>query len=127
MEKAPDSSGCNLSVTVNSGLTFSNVGRIGGGRQLVTITPLSAGTSIRPPFFNSVPCGQLSGAAVVRPTVTLVSTQQRVPAIVLQHSERVWQAAIKLEKVFLKATYKSKKGNQEIYPSQRGAYVYYVI
>ena len=109
MEKAPDSSGCNVSVTVNSGSTSSNVGRIGGGKQLVTITPLSAGTSIRPPFFNSAPRGQLSGAAVVRPTATLVSTQQRVPANVLQHSERVRQAASKLDKVFLKATYKSKK------------------
>ena len=51
-ESKTESSGCNVSVTVNNG-SSTNVKRIGGGQQLVTITPLPPG--YRPPLAVSNP------------------------------------------------------------------------
>ena len=108
MDKS-QSPGCNVSVTVNSGPTASNVGaRIGG----VSITPLSGtGTVNRPPFVNPTPRAQPRplGGVIVRPGAAQVSAQQRLPVNVLQHSGRPRQVDNKLEKVFLKAACKGKK------------------
>ena len=97
MAKSPEScvdlSGCNVSVTVNNGST-SNAGRIGGGRQLVTITPL-------PPGARILPHGHSSGA-VMRPAAT---EPRRPSASFFQQSG----VASKLDKVFLKASCKGKK------------------
>lgn len=96
-QSTPDLSGCNVSVTVNNGST-SNAGRIGGGRQMVTITPL-------PPGARIVPRGHSSGV-VVRPAPTAIQAEPRRPSVsVLQHSG----VASKIDKVFLKASYKGKK------------------
>ena len=95
--------GCNVSVTVNSGSTSSNLRRIGGGRQLVTITPLPPGATVAPRAPNSL--GTPPGPVIVRPAAAQVSAQTR-SVNVLQQSRQV---ANKLEKVFLKATYKGRK------------------
>ena len=101
-----ESSGCNVSVTINNGTTSSNMEHIGGGRQLVMITPLPPGGTVRPPFINPMSCARSSGAVI-----TQVSAKQHLPghSVVLQHSGGPWQVASKLDKVFLKATYKGKK------------------
>ena len=98
MEKSQEG---NVSVTVNNGSTSSNVGRIRGGRELVTITPLPTGTTVRPPFCNPAPRALSSGSVVVRPAATQISAQQRLPVNVLQHSGGPRQVASKLDKVLL--------------------------
>ena len=123
--------GCNVSVTVNSGTSASNMGaRIGGGRQLVTITPLlsCAGTVNRPPLVSLTPRALPSGSVTVQPlTGTQVPAHQPLPINVRQHCERPPKVDKKFKKVFLKAVCKGKKRNQEVYPSQRRSYANYVI
>ena len=79
MDKS-QSPGCNVSVTVNSRSTSSNMGvRIGG----VSITPLPSGTGTvnRLPFVNPTPHAQPLGGVIVQPlhlSATRVSAQQRL-------------------------------------------------
>ena len=96
-ESCVDLSGCNVSVTVNNGST-SNAGRIGSGRQLVTITPL-------PPGARILPRGPSSGAVVPPPATATQVEPRHSSASFLQQSG----VATKLNKVFLKASCKGKK------------------
>ena len=113
----PESTGCSVSVTVNNGSTTSNVGRVGGGRQLVTITPLPPGAAVKKPPFNPTPrAHRPSGGVIVQP---LTATAQRLlPANVLQHSGGPWQVASKLDKGFFEGNIQRKERSQ-VYPSQR--------
>ena len=97
-----------MSVTVNNESTTSNVGRVGGGRQLVTITPLPPGAAVKRPSFNPTPRAHRPSSAVIIQPLT-ATAQQLLPANVFQHSGGPRQVANKLDKVFLKATYKGQK------------------
>ena len=84
-----ESSGCNVSVTVNNGSSK----RIGGGRQAVTITPLPPG--YRQPFVTAS-----------LPNRSLLSRAQRVSAT---PSGQDKQQQHRLDKVLLKVVCKGKK------------------
>ena len=92
-------SGCNVSVTVNN--ASSDTRRV--GRQQVTITPLPPG--FRPPLSTQNPPPRAQ-SAVPTPVPAQLSSTQRVLATILDGRGQV---SGKLDKVFLKASYKGKK------------------
>lgn len=91
MEKSqggPELGECNVFVTINNRSASSNVGRTRGGRQLVTITPLPLGATVRPPFIIPTPHARF---VVVRPAANLVSVKHLLVSVILQHSGGPWQ------------------------------------